>query len=110
MEKFSLVAVARQQMQAASQTTSGTSAKTVYGGHEHVLRQTVIGLRAGAVMSEHVNPGEATLYVLQGRVRLVAEGASWDGRPGDLLVVPPGRHGVEAVEDAAILLTVGKQR
>jgi len=110
MEKFSLVALARQQMHAAEQTTSGTSAKTVYGGHEHVLRQTLIGLRAGAVMAEHANPGEATLHVLEGRVRLVAGTDSWDGRAGDLLVVPPARHSVEAVDNSAVLLTVGKQR
>jgi quercetin dioxygenase-like cupin family protein len=110
MEKFSLVALARQQMQAASQTTSGTSAKTVYGGHEHVLRQTLIGLRAGAVMAEHANPGEATLHIIEGRVRLMAGEDSWDGRAGDLLVVPSDRHSVEAMDDSAVLLTVGKRR
>jgi quercetin dioxygenase-like cupin family protein len=108
MEKFSLVALARQLMQAAVQTTNGTTAKTVYGGHEHVLRQTLIGLREGAVMAEHANPGEATLHVVHGRVRLVAGNDAWDGRAGDLLIVPAGRHSVEAVEGAAILLTVGK--
>jgi quercetin dioxygenase-like cupin family protein len=110
MEKFSLTALVRSQMQAAVQTTSGTSAKTVYGGHEHVLRQTLIGLRAGAVMAEHANPGEATLHVLAGRVRLVAGDDAWEGRVGDLLIVPPGRHSVEVLEDAAVLLTVGKRQ
>lgn len=110
MEKFSLTALVRSHMQAAAQATSGTSAKTVYGGHEHVLRQTVIGLRAGAVMAEHANPGEATLHVLAGRVRLVAGDDAWDGRVGDLLIVPPGRHSVEVLEDAAVLLTVAKRQ
>jgi quercetin dioxygenase-like cupin family protein len=110
MEKFSLAALARQQMQAASETTNGTSAKTVYGGHEHVLRQTLIGLRAGAVMAEHASPGEATLHVLEGRVRLIASEDAWHGQAGDLLIVPPERHSVQAVEDSAVLLTVGKPR
>jgi len=44
----------------------------VWGGHEHVLRQTLIALTAGSSMSEHENPGEATLQVISGRVRLVS--------------------------------------
>jgi quercetin dioxygenase-like cupin family protein len=53
------------------------------------------------------NPGEATVQVLFGRVRLLAGAASWDGRQGDLLVIPP-RHALDAVETAVILLTVAK--
>jgi quercetin dioxygenase-like cupin family protein len=109
MQKLSLAALAREQIEAAARTTSGTSARTVYGGHEHMLRQTLIGLRAGAGMAEHESPGEATLQVVSGRVHLVADDDVWDGRAGDLLIIPPGRHRVDAVDDAAILLTVAKQ-
>jgi len=48
------------------------------------------------------------VHVLSGRVRLVAGDDSWEGRKGDLLIVPPARHSLEAIENAAILLTVGK--
>ena len=108
MEKKSLTALARQHLESSRQAASGRSASTVYGGHEHVLRQTVIALRAGFVMDEHENPGEATVYVLKGRVALSAEGNTWDGSAGDLLIVPQARHSVEALEDSAILLTVAK--
>jgi quercetin dioxygenase-like cupin family protein len=47
--------------------------------------------------------------VLQGRVRLSAGDTSWDGSPGDLLIVPPASHSLEALEDSAVLLTVAKQ-
>jgi quercetin dioxygenase-like cupin family protein len=109
MEKFSLTALARQELLHAKDASSGRSASTVYGGHEHVLRQTVIALAAGKTMDEHVNPGEATVHVLTGRIRLVAGGASWEGSAGDLLIVPDSRHALEAIDDTAILLTVAKQ-
>jgi hypothetical protein len=37
MEKLSLDALAREQMKAATAAPAGRSARTVYGGHEHVL-------------------------------------------------------------------------
>ena len=85
-----------------------TERATVYGGHEHGLRQTLIALAAGRLLAEHHNTGEATVQVLRGRVRMHSNGDCWDGRPGDLLIVPRAAHDVEAVEDAVFLLTVTK--
>jgi quercetin dioxygenase-like cupin family protein len=108
MEKSSLTALAREKLGTARSASSGRAAATVYGGHEHVLRQTVVALTSGTVMDEHENPGEATLQVLQGRVRLSAGETSWEGSPGDLIVIPQARHSVEALEDSTVLLTVAK--
>ena len=109
MEKFSLEAIAREQAKRAAAASSGRSAETVYGGHEHALRQTVLALTAGSSLDEHESPGEATIQVLRGRVRLTTgQAAAWEGRAGDLLVVPEARHALQAVEDSAVLLTVSK--
>jgi quercetin dioxygenase-like cupin family protein len=108
MEKISLVAFARQQLDAARRASSGRSAHTVYGGHEHTLRQTVLALTAGSSQDDHESPGEATLHVLQGRVRVTDSTSGWDGSTGDLIVLPRTRHGLKAIDDSVVLLTVAK--
>ncbi|HEY3437023.1 MAG TPA: LuxR family transcriptional regulator [Actinotalea sp.] len=108
MEKSSLIALARQQLEAARRASSGRSAKTVHGGHEKVLRQTVIALCAGRVTDDYENPGEATLHVLTGRIRLTSGSVSWEGSGGDLLILPSARCSVEALQDSAVLMTVAK--
>jgi quercetin dioxygenase-like cupin family protein len=108
MNKVSLSALAREHLESARAVSSGRSAHTVYGGHEHSLRQTLIALTAGSEMDEHESPGEATLQVLIGRVRLTNGQTHWDGTVGDHIVVPLSRHGLHAMEDSVVLLTVAK--
>ncbi|SNT55627.1 hypothetical protein SAMN05216276_106213 [Streptosporangium subroseum] len=105
MTKVSLTALVRNLLTRAREVDSGRSAATVHGGHDRSLRQTVMALRQGEHMHEHEHPGEVTVHVLHGRVRLVAGPDSWDGLPGDLLVMPERRHRVEAVQDCAFLFT-----
>jgi quercetin dioxygenase-like cupin family protein len=109
VEKLSLTALAHGQLETARGTSNGRASKTVYGGQEHALRQTVIALMGGQELHEHENPGEATVHVLQGSVELRAENVVWNGSAGDLLVVPDCRHSLAALEDSVVLLTVSKQ-
>lgn len=108
MEKSSLTALARELLAAAKTKSSGRSSRTVVGGHERVLRQTLVALTAGNSLDEHDNPGEATMQVLRGRVLLRCGDVEWEGSPGDHLVVPLARHSLHALEDSAFLLTVAK--
>ncbi|GAB7007629.1 hypothetical protein JCM18899A_51040 [Nocardioides sp. AN3] len=70
------------------------------------MRQTLIALTAGARMQEHESPGEASLQVLVGQVRVTTEADAWTGSAGDYLILPAERHGLEAETDAVVLLTV----
>lgn len=102
---MSLDAIAREQLELARNASSGRSASTLFGGHERVLRQTVVALRGGSSLTEHNSPGDATIIVISGRVRLSAGSTSWEGRRGDLLVVPEARHSLAALEDSVVVLT-----
>lgn len=108
MTKISIEALARQQIKAAHHAGGRRAADTVFGGHEKVLRQTVIGLLEGAEIGERDNCDEATIYVLSGRVQLWIGEDCWEARPGSLLILPEARHRLIAIEDSALLLTVAK--
>lgn len=107
-QRMSLDALVREQLELAVDAGGGRTARTVYGGHEKVLRQTLIAMISGSVLSEHENPGEATVLVLRGRVRMASGELAWEGSRGDLITVPNARHRLEALEDSAVLLTVAK--
>jgi quercetin dioxygenase-like cupin family protein len=107
VESISLSTVVEEQLDVARAAHSGRAARTLHGGHDHSLRQTVIAMIAGHELGEHQSPGEATLQVLRGHVRLtVGDDDSCDVSVGDYLVIPPARHALLAVEDSAVLLTV----
>ncbi len=109
MQKISIEALVRKQLHAAIDAGGGRAADTVYGGHEKSLRQTVIGILKGSTLDEHDNLDDATVYVLHGRVRLWVDDVSWEGRTGDLLIVPAARHSFEVLEDSALLMSVAKR-
>ncbi|GIF00088.1 cupin domain-containing protein [Paractinoplanes rishiriensis] len=108
MQQLSLTDLADHHLAAARDASSGRSAQTVHGGHASTLRQTVIALAGGQRLDEHENPGEATVHVLQGRVRMLAGDEAAEAHAGDLMVVPDTRHSLEALQDSVILLTVAK--
>jgi quercetin dioxygenase-like cupin family protein len=108
MESISLTSLAAEKLSEAQKSHSGRAAHTIHGGHTHELRQTVLALLGGHDLSEHDSPGEATLQVLQGHVRLTTDGDSWEGKAGDYVAIPSQRHGLHAIEDSVIMLTVLK--
>lgn len=106
MNTTSLTRLGQEQLELARAASSGRAAVTVYGGHEHDLRQTLIALAAGRSLGQHEAPGEATLQVMVGRVLLTAADVDWEGAAGDHVAIPPHRHDLAALTDAVVLLTV----
>ena len=106
MQSTHLTKLADELLAAARAAHSGRSARTLFGRHEHRLRQTVIALTGGSRLAEHNSPGEATLQVLRGQARLATPTQEWTGEAGDHVIIAPERHELLAVEDTVVLLTV----
>jgi len=105
MDAVSLTDLAEEHLQLARQHDNGRSAQALHPGRQHQLRQTMIAMVENTALGEHQAPGEATLQVLSGRVRLSTPDASAEGSGGDLLIIPAERHDLAALEDSVVLLT-----
>jgi quercetin dioxygenase-like cupin family protein len=95
---------------AAGGTSSGRATRVFRAVPGGQLSQVLLVLRDGRELSEHENPGEALLHVLRGRVRLTAGDERCDLSANEHIVIPQQRHGLLALEDAAVLLTVVASR
>jgi len=69
------------------------------------LRMTAIGFAAGGELPDHKNPGEATLQILVGRVRLSWAAGDLELESGMIARIPDSLHRVEALEPSVVLLT-----
>jgi quercetin dioxygenase-like cupin family protein len=88
----------------ASGHTSHRAARTLVAGASQ--RATLIALTKDAELAEHDSPPAATLHVITGTVRLHTHENEWTLDQGHLAVIPPERHGLTALTDAVVLLTV----
>lgn len=93
-------------LDAARAGDSGRAARTLVKGAGARLKQTLLALTAGTVLADHEAPGEASLQVLRGSVRLTADDVDLPMAEGAYAPIPATRHGVRAIEDAVVLLTV----
>ena len=66
-------------------------------------------LRSGTRLEEHQTSGPISVQVLEGTVHLRVAESNVELGPGELLMVESGiPHSVDAVEDAAFLVTIGR--
>lgn len=95
-------------LETARAASAGRAGRTLTPGAGAALKQTLLALVAGQSLDDHDSPGAATLQVLQGTVRLTGGGVV-ELHEGDHAPIPPVRHGLEAVEDAVLLLSVAQK-
>lgn len=73
------------------------------------LRIVLMTSQKGGRLVEHHASGPISLQAVEGRVRLRLSDATVDLSTGQLLALEPGiPHDVEAIEDCAFLLTIGR--
>lgn len=106
LETLNLHEVGEQLLAEARVGPAHRAARTIVGGSEATLRQTLLALHAEASLGEHEAPGAASIYVVIGRVRLHTEQRAWRLSVGEFLPLPPVRHWVDAEEDSVVLLSV----
>lgn len=109
MEIIDLNALAAEHLAAAKAASNGRSSTKLVGDHTLLLRSNLIALAEGAALQDHESPGEATLFVLEGQIEFRTGAESVAVSAGHLLSIPSERHGLTAVTDAVIMLTVAKR-
>lgn len=102
-----LTAASGELLEEARMANAGRAGRTLTPGAGVPLKQTLLALLAGQRLNDHDSPGAATLQVLQGAVRLTA-GEDVELVAGDHAPIPRRRHGLQAHEDAVVLLTVAQ--
>lgn len=87
----------------------GPSGRTLL--KEPDLRIVLMTLKAGGRMEEHSASGPTSIHVLEGVIRVHLPESQADLGPGSLLTMESAvRHEVEALEDSAFLLTLGRTK
>jgi quercetin dioxygenase-like cupin family protein len=84
---------------------SGLYSKTLFKKDD--FRVVLIAMENSAKMKEHHADGTISVQVLQGQIRVHAQGKTYDLRPGNLFTLGASiKHDVESIGDSAFLLTI----
>jgi quercetin dioxygenase-like cupin family protein len=97
---------AQELLRSLPEQPSGRTARTLTPGAHAPLKQTLLALAAGTSLQDHRAPGQATIEVLAGSVRITVGEAAQALRAGGWAPIPDETHGLIADEDSVALLTV----
>ena len=105
--EFDLALAASQLRSVAAYELDGHTARTLV--REPAMRVVLIVMKAGAKIAEHHAEETASIHALTGHLRLQLPRRTVDLAPGHVLVLSPQlAHDVEAINDAAFLLTLAR--
>ncbi|HEX6255998.1 MAG TPA: hypothetical protein VFZ70_09325 [Euzebyales bacterium] len=108
-DPVNLPQAAAELLHSAKATPAGRAGRTLTPGAGAPLKQSLLALASGRSLADHESPAAATLQVISGTVRLTGGGPhDIDLRAGDHAAIPPVRHGLEALDDAVVLLSVAQ--
>jgi quercetin dioxygenase-like cupin family protein len=87
----------------------GIKRQTVANGI--TMYQMIARLKAGSRMPEHRHSQEQIVHILEGRMRLIVDGAAHELMTGDSFYLASNvPHGVETIEDTRVLDTFSPPR
>ena len=95
-------------LDSAREQSSGRATQVFKAEGDGILSNVVIALTEGNGLSQHSNPGEALLTVLQGRVRLSTDTAAWELGQWEQVSIPQALHELIALADSVVILTIAK--
>lgn len=101
-----LQALAGELLAEAEALTARRSARTLTPGAGAPLKQSLLALKAGEQLQEHLAPGSTTLVGITGTAVLSDERSAITLSDGVWAPCPQGAHTLEAVSDAVVLITV----
>ncbi len=105
--RFDLQAELEQLRQQPAYQNGGPSGMTLV--KEPDLRIMLMALKAGARLPEHHASGPISIQAIEGRLRVRVAGQTSELIAGQLLAAEESiPHDVEAIEDSAFLLTIGR--
>lgn len=102
---FNLPSIITQLKQEESWGKSGRSARTLHKAAG--MRLVLNVMKAGTEIKPHQASGPITVQCLEGHIHFSTAESTVNLRPGDMLTLDAHiRHSVEAIEEAAFLLTI----